>query len=118
MGNPRALEQVFNNLFNNAIQAMEPAGGVLGVKVQPAETTGKRQYAVVTVADNGPGVPKENLDRIFTPFYTTKSTGTGLGLAITQRIVTAHKGLIRASSVPGATLFSVQIPAIQPPSGE
>lgn len=118
MGNPRALEQVFTNLFTNAIQAMEPTGGVLGVKVQLAETTGKRQYALVTVADNGPGIPKENLDHIFQPFFTTKSSGTGLGLAITQRIVAAHKGLIQASSIPGATMFTVQIPAIQPPNGE
>jgi len=118
MGNPRALEQVFTNLFTNAIQAMEPTGGVLGVKVQPAETTGKRQYALVTVADNGPGIPKENLDRIFQPFFTTKSSGTGLGLAITHRIVTAHKGLVQASSIPGATMFTVQIPAIQPPDSE
>lgn len=118
MGNPRALEQVFSNLFTNAIQAMEPTGGVLGVKVQPAESTGKRQYAIVTVADNGPGIPKEDLDRIYTPFYTTKSTGTGLGLAITQRIITAHKGLIQAKSVPGATMFTIQIPAIRQPNGE
>jgi PAS domain S-box-containing protein len=114
MGNARALEQIFSNLFVNALQAMESNGGILGVKVQPAETTGNRRYAVVTVADNGPGIPKEILERVFDPFFTTKSSGTGLGLAITKRIVTAHKGIIQATSYPGATLFTVQIPAIQP----
>jgi len=114
MGNPRALEQVFTNLINNAIEAMEQNGGVLGVKVQPAETTGKRQYATVMVADNGPGIPKEIQENLFKPFFTTKSSGTGLGLAITQRILTAHKGLIQLNSFPGGTVFTVQIPAIQP----
>ncbi len=118
MGNPRALEQVFTNLFMNGIQAMEPTGGVLSVKVQPVETTSPRQYVVATVADNGPGISKENLDRIFQPFFTTKSSGTGLGLAITQQIVVAHKGLIQATSIPGATKFMVQLPAIQPTDGE
>jgi two-component system, NtrC family, sensor histidine kinase AtoS len=113
MGNPRALEQVFNNLINNAIQAMEKAGGILAIKVQPSETTGKRQNALVIVADNGPGIPKENQDKIFTPFFTTKSSGTGLGLAITKRIVTAHKGTILLNSFPGGTVFTVQIPAIE-----
>lgn len=113
MGNPLALEQVFHNLITNAIQAMEATGGILAVKVQPSETTGKRQHALVIVADNGPGIPKENLDKIFTPFFTTKSNGTGLGLAITKRIVTAHKGIILANSFPGGTVFSVQIPAIE-----
>ena len=118
MGNPRALEQVFTNLINNAIQAMEKAGGILAIKVQPSETTGKRQHALVIVADNGPGIPKENQDKIFTPFFTTKSSGTGLGLAITKRIVTAHKGIILLNSFPGGTVFTVQIPAIEEPQDE
>lgn len=112
MGNPLALEQVFHNLITNAIQAMQATGGILAVKVQPSETTGKRKHALVIVADNGPGIPKENLEKIFNPFFTTKSNGTGLGLAITKRIVTAHKGVILANSFPGGTVFSVQIPAI------
>ena len=113
LGNPRALEQVFSNLFNNAIQAMESTGGILAVKVQEAETTGKRRQALVIVADNGPGIPKENQEKIFTPFFTTKSSGTGLGLAITKRIVTAHKGIILVNSFPGGTVFTVQMPALE-----
>lgn len=113
MGNPLALEQVFQNLITNAIQAMDATGGILAVKVQPSETTGNRRHALVIVADNGPGIPKENQDKIFTPFFTTKNNGTGLGLAITKRIVTAHKGIILVNSFPGGTVFSVQIPAIE-----
>ncbi len=114
MGNPLALEQVFDNLFNNAIQAMESSGGLLAVKVQASENTGKRKHAQVIVADSGPGIPKDILERIFTPFFTTKPTGTGLGLPITQRILTAHKGLIQVESFPGGTVFTVLIPALQP----
>lgn len=114
MGNLLALEQVFDNLFNNAIQAMEGSGGLLAVKVQCSENTGKRKHAQVIVADSGPGIPKDILDKIFTPFFTTKPTGTGLGLAITQRILTAHKGLIQVESFPGGTVFTVLIPALQP----
>jgi two-component system sensor histidine kinase AtoS len=113
LGNPRALEQVFNNLFSNAIQAMEEKGGMLAVKVQLSKNTGKRKHAQVIVADSGPGIPKEIQDKIFNPFFTTKSTGTGLGLAISQRIVTAHKGIIQLSSFPGGTVFTVKIPAMQ-----
>ncbi len=114
MGNPLALEQVFDNLFNNALQAMESSGGLLAVKVQASENTGKRKHAQVIVADSGPGIPKDILEKIFTPFFTTKPTGTGLGLAITQRILTAHKGLIQVDSFPGGTVFTVLIPALQP----
>ncbi len=114
MGNPLALEQVLDNLFNNAIQAMESSGGLLAVKVQASENTGKRKHAQVIVADSGPGIPKDILEKIFTPFFTTKPTGTGLGLAITQRILTAHKGLIQVESFPGGTVFTVLIPALQP----
>lgn len=112
-GNPRALEQVFTNLVANAIQAMEESGGTLTVKLQHIKASGERQYVEVDVADNGPGIPKENLERIFQPFFTTKPSGTGLGLAITKRIITAHKGNIQVSSFPGGTVFQVQLPAME-----
>lgn len=112
-GNPRALEQVFTNLINNAIQAMNETGGTLAIKIQKIEGTGDRQYIQVDVADNGPGIPKEHLDNIFQPFFTTKSDGTGLGLAITKRIITSHKGNIRVTSFPGGTVFHVQLPAME-----
>jgi two-component system sensor histidine kinase AtoS len=111
-GNQRALEQVFNNLISNAIQAMAEEGGNLVVKVHSLKSSGARQVVEVSVADDGPGISKENQDRIFQPFFTTKPNGTGLGLAITKRIVTAHKGSINVTSIPGGTVFSVHFPAM------
>src|SRR3990172_8402583 len=112
-GNARALEQVFNNLVTNAIQALSDNGGAITIKVHYATTGGGRKYVEIDVVDNGPGIPKEFQERIFLPFFTTKPTGTGLGLAITKHIITAHKGDIQLSSVPGGTVFQVHLPATE-----
>jgi len=113
-GSPRALEQVFINLINNSLQAMGESGGQLSIKIQSTITDDKRDYVEVSVADTGPGIPKEIQDRIFQPFFTTERSGTGLGLPIAKRIITAHHGYIRLDSIPGATVFHILIPAIQP----
>ena len=110
LGNPRALEQVFNNLITNAVHAMSEAGGHLALKVQRIDGPEGRNYVEVSVADTGPGIPKEQQERIFQAFFTTNRNGTGLGLAIAKRIITAHKGNIRVTSFPGGTIFHVQIP--------
>ena len=115
-GNTRALEQVFNNLVNNALQAMGETGGRLAIRVQAMQPENKRSYLEVSIADTGPGIPKEIQEKIFQPFFTTEQHGTGLGLAITKRIVTAHKGNIRLESFPGGTVFYVQFPAKTLPS--
>jgi PAS domain S-box-containing protein len=115
IGNPRALEQVFSNLITNAVQAMEDQGGTLALKIQPGDIYGENQYVSISVADSGPGIPKENLERVFQPFFTTKSNGTGLGLAITKRIITAHKGNVGVKSFPGGTVFTVQLPSMISP---
>jgi two-component system, NtrC family, sensor histidine kinase AtoS len=123
-GNLRALEQVFNNLINNAVQAMSDEGGHLAIKIQSVNTSNKRvavpherwlsperlSYIEVSVADTGPGIPRELQERIFQPFFTTNKNGSGLGLAISKRIITAHKGNIYLTSFPGGTVFHVQIP--------
>jgi signal transduction histidine kinase len=108
-GNLRALEQVFSNLITNALQAMGDQGGSLFIRIQPVRLEG-RSYLEVSVADTGPGIPKELQDRVFNPFFTTERGGTGLGLAIAKRIITAHKGIIRLTSFPGGTIFHVQLP--------
>ena len=114
-GNYRALEQVITNLIDNAIQAMRLSGGKLAIKIQKVREAGDRELIHISVADTGPGIPKDEIDFIFQPFYSTKRSGTGLGLAISKRIVTAHKGNIRVNSVPGGTIFQVQIPITDRP---
>jgi two-component system sensor histidine kinase AtoS len=107
-GNTRALEQVLSNLFTNAMQAMSENGGTMTVRIRSLERSAGRQVVEATITDTGPGIPPGQIERIFQPFFTTKSGGTGLGLAITKRIVTAHKGNIQVSSVPGGTVFTLQ----------
>jgi signal transduction histidine kinase len=66
-------------------------------------------------ADTGPGIQKEQLERVFDPFFTTKKSGTGLGLAISRRILNAHQGNITVESYPDAgTIFTLQLPIAQP----
>lgn len=112
-GDWRALEQVFTNLISNAIDAMSPTGGTLSVRAERSALITNLPQVVVSVSDNGPGIPEEIRNRIFEPFVTTKSTGTGLGLPITKRIVTAHRGNIQMNSFPGGTVFHVYLPACE-----
>ncbi len=102
------LQQVFTNLFTNAADAMADKGGRLTVTLAAAD--GRAQ---ITVADTGPGIPAERLEKIFQPFFSTKLTrgGTGLGLAISYDIVRRHGGDLRASSRPGeGACFVVDLP--------
>jgi signal transduction histidine kinase len=87
-------------------------GGHLALRAQRIEIE-NRDYAEISVADTGPGIPPEIQAKIFQPFFTTERTGTGLGLAIVKRILTAHKGDIRLQSFPGGTVFSIHLPAYQ-----
>jgi len=114
-GNLRALEQVFSNLITNALQAMRATGGNLILKAQTVHSPEGHRYVEISVADNGPGIPPEDQERIFLPFFTTEKNGTGLGLAISKRIITAHKGNIWLDSFPGGTIFHVQIPTAPSP---
>jgi two-component system, sporulation sensor kinase E len=99
------LQQVLVNLVKNAAQAMT-TGGTLTLQ------TGETSDGVwVSVADTGGGIPQEQINRIFEPFYTTKKKGSGLGLMIVQRIVRAHNGRIELESNVGrGTTFRVWLP--------
>lgn len=109
----QSLEQVFTNLFSNSLRAMKDTGGTLSIKVSQKKIEGAQRIMQIDVSDTGIGIPPENLDNIFTPFFTTDPQGTGLGLAITQRIITAHKGNITVESFPGGgTVFHIQLPAL------
>jgi two-component system, NtrC family, sensor histidine kinase AtoS len=109
-GDYRALEQVFTNLINNAIEAMESTGGMLSLKIRLANEGDEQAHIEVSISDTGPGIPAELREKIFEPFFTTKQHGTGLGLAIVKRIVTAHKGSIFVNSILGGTNFVIQFP--------
>jgi PAS domain S-box-containing protein len=112
-GDLRSLEQVFNNLIGNAVEAMKESGGSLVIHVRPTPAIGGLEHVEVSIADDGPGIPDGIRERIFEPFFTTNRNGTGLGLAIAKRIITAHKGTIQVASVPGGTVFQVLFPLAQ-----
>jgi two-component system sensor histidine kinase AtoS len=101
----RQLEQVFRNLFLNAIQAM-PEGGNLTISTSPV-----REGVKVVIADSGVGIPEDKMGQIFVPFFTTKTKGTGLGLAIVEKIIVNHGGKINVASHPGlGTTFEIILP--------
>jgi signal transduction histidine kinase len=117
-GDPHQLRQLFTNLLINAFEAMSGKGTVridaTELPEEEAPTGGEVVVGAmvqVDVADNGPGVPPDVMDRIFSPFFTTKPQGTGLGLAIVRKIVNAHDGRIDVH-VPtsGGTSFRVTLP--------
>ncbi len=112
MGDPRTLEQVFNNLIGNSIDAFENRGGVISLKLSIYDQDSGRKKALISISDNGPGIPDEMIDHIFEPFITSKKKGNGWGLAISKRIITSHKGTIQVKSYPGGTVFEIFLPII------
>jgi two-component system sensor histidine kinase HydH len=110
------IDQVLLNLFLNSLAAME-TGGILRVSMGRAG----RQTIRIDIADTGAGIRKEDLQRVFDPYFTTKPSGTGLGLAIVHRIVEAHGGEIRIESEPGrgttVTLLLPEGPLFPGPAG-
>lgn len=124
MADGSQLRQLLHNLMTNAIEAMEP-GGVVDVKVtgipeiRECSVTGQPApgQVVIEVHDHGHGISEDDLERIFSPFFTTKPQGTGLGLSIVRKVVDAHDGIIEATSAPGrGTTFRVTLPVV-PASG-
>lgn len=101
---PELLNRALQNLVLNAVDAM-PNGGTLSIR-----TTRRDGAAVLEVSDTGEGLTKEECERLFTPYYTTKQHGTGLGLAIVQSVVSDHKGRITVESEPGkGTTFRIEL---------
>ena len=104
------LRQVLWNLLRNAVAAM-PGGGRVRLSVSRRDRTNGMSEAVLSVSDTGIGIPREDLDHIFEPFFSRRVDGTGLGLAITARIVEDHKGTIAVSSEVGkGTTFVLRFP--------
>jgi signal transduction histidine kinase len=116
-GDPEALVQVFLNLGLNAIQSM-PRGGTIDILTTRRRRSrlGYGQFAEVRFRDQGIGIARDKLKKLFIPFFTTKTRGSGLGLAISQRIVNQHGGTIEVRSTPGeGSTFSVFLPAVPQP---
>jgi len=104
------LKQIFINLVMNAFQAMEGGGSLLLRSYQPDE-----RFVSVQIADTGSGIPKQNLNHIYEPFYTTKKSGkgTGLGLFITKKLVESFSGKIGVESTEReGTCFTITFPAM------
>jgi two-component system, NtrC family, sensor kinase len=113
---PGQLNQVFMNLLCNAIDALDTEACIPNPTIQIHTKLWQENRVVITIADNGTGIPEAIHKRIFDPFFTTKPVGkgTGLGLLISYQIVVdKHKGLLEFSSVPGHTEFWIEIPLHQ-----
>jgi len=114
------LRQLFTNLMTNAIEAMETGGRVdITISHLPDDAASasagppRPAQVLIEVQDHGPGISEDNLERIFSPFFTTKPQGTGLGLSIVRKVVDAHDGIIEATSAPGrGTTFRVTLPVV------
>jgi signal transduction histidine kinase len=105
------LQQVFLNLFMNEIEAMRPVTDRFRLLRIKSDFIQDRSGVLITVEDSGTGIVRADKDRIFEPFFSTKSTGTGIGLAICKSIVEAHGGHLRASANhPHGAIFHVALP--------
>jgi len=115
---PDRLQQIFLNLARNALQAMEHEGGRLTLYTRMSlehrlvGQDGRPKATIeVTFEDSGPGIPREILDRLSTPFFTTKQQGTGLGLSVARHWIRRHGGRLRVDSTPGhGTRVSADLP--------
>ena len=125
-GNRDQLVQVFLNLVKNAAEAIPERGGVIelitayqhGVRLAlPGGAKRVHLPLVVSVRDNGSGIPDAIRSSLFEPFITSKRSGTGLGLALVAKLVGDHGGLVECDSRPGRTVFRVHLP-MQPPESK
>lgn len=103
---PVLIRQAFSNLIQNALEAMKGKGEIgIDISTRPEGTV------QVKISDSGQGISKENVEKIFLPFFTTKEKGTGLGLALVHKIILSHSGQISVESTEGkGTVFTVALP--------
>ncbi len=98
----RKMEAVMSNMLNNAVYALDGQGEI------DVTVSADSNFVTIQVKDSGPGITKENLEKIFEPMFTTKKTGTGLGLVICKSILEQHGGSISVSNKP--TTFTMKLP--------
>ncbi|HEU4949516.1 MAG TPA: ATP-binding protein [Candidatus Deferrimicrobiaceae bacterium] len=112
-GDPGLLTQLLLNIALNGVQAMAPEGGGTLTFSLGTERQGGKEHVRMSVANTGPPIPEEDLERIFDPFHTTKDGGTGLGLSICSRIADQHEGALTVRNLPGdrGVEFSLSLPA-------
>jgi two-component system nitrogen regulation sensor histidine kinase GlnL len=119
MADEEMLTRLFLNLIRNAIDAMGETGQLTVTSrvladYRMAQNERHSRMVAVEIADDGPGIPAEDLENIWTPFFSTKSGGTGLGLTICHKIVAEHRGMIKAESDPAhGTKFTILLPLVQ-----
>ena len=122
-GNKDVLIQLFLNLFKNACEAISAEGGEVkittsyrhGMSVKVGGSGGRLGLPLmITIQDNGIGIPSELIDNLFDPFVTTKSNGTGLGLAFVAKAIADHGGFVEVETTPRLTSFRVMLPMFDP----
>jgi two-component system nitrogen regulation sensor histidine kinase GlnL len=120
-GDPDQLLQVFQNLLKNAAEAVPRVGGTIGIAtayrpgvklVRPGQKS-ESLPLVVTITDNGPGIPESLIRDIFDPFVSSKVNGSGLGLSLVSKFIADHGGVVECDSRPGRTRFRVRLPVWQ-----
>ncbi len=125
-GDADQLLQVFQNLLKNAAEAVPRVGGTIaistafrpGVKMVRPGQRSEGLPLVVTITDNGPGIPENLIRDIFDPFVSSKVNGTGLGLSLVSKFIADHGGVVECDSRPGRTRFRVRLPVWQGAPGE
>jgi two-component system nitrogen regulation sensor histidine kinase GlnL len=117
-GDPDQLLQVFQNLLKNAAEAVPRVGGTIGIStgfrpgVKMVRPGGQSESLplLVTISDNGPGIPENLIRDIFDPFVSSKVNGSGLGLSLVSKFIADHGGVVECDSRPGRTRFRVRLP--------
>jgi signal transduction histidine kinase len=107
---PRLISSAFQNIIKNAVEALPKENPVISLKTS-LYCENDLQWARIIITDNGKGISKENLNRIFQPYFTNKPKGSGLGLTIANEIIQQHKGRIMVESNEGkGTSFIIDLP--------
>ena len=109
-GDFKQLKQALLNVILNAVQSMQPKG-LLSMSALQAQKTGGQEWLRIQIRDSGKGIPEEDKEKIFEPFFSTRSQGTGLGLAIVRNIIHAHGGTVFVESkIDRGTIVTFELP--------